>query len=272
MTGRSEPRARPLVVLAAAAFSTVALVLAGCGSSSTQSGSSRAGDTDGSIHGSVVVFAAASLKSSFSAIAAAFERVHPGVKVVASYGGSDSLAAQIRGGAPVDVFAAANTATMATVTKNGDADSPTVFAKNALEIAVPPSNPAHIASLADAARAGVKLALCAPSVPCGAAAAKAFDAANLTPHPVTLEQDVTSVLTKVELGEVDAGLVYQTDVKQAGAKAKGVNFAEASNALNSYPIAVVKTGKNPSAGAAFVDYVLSAHGQQVLSGEGFEKQ
>ena len=220
----------------------------------------------------MVVFAAASLKGTFTTLAAAFEHAHPGVKIVPSYGGSDTLAAQITQGAPVDVFAAASTATMSTVTKAGAASgTPEVFAKNELEIAVPPTNPNHVAALADVTKSGVKLALCAPTVPCGAAATKAFAAAKLTPHPVTLEQDVTAVLTKLELGEVDAGLVYQTDVKSAGSKVTGVNFAEAASAINTYPITVIKGTKNPSAAQAFVAYVLSAAGQQVLQTAGFQQ-
>jgi len=194
------------------------------------------------------------------------------VKVVPSYGGSDTLAAQITQGAPVDVFAAASTTTMGTVTTAGDGvGTPQVFAKNELEIAVSPSNPDHIASLADVTKSGVKLALCAATVPCGTAATKAFTAAKLTPHPVTLEQDVASVLTKIELGEVDAGIVYQTDVKSAGSKVLGVNFAEAASAINTYPIVAVKTGKNPTAAQAFVNYVVSAAGQQILQAAGFQQ-
>jgi molybdate transport system substrate-binding protein len=224
------------------------------------------------ISGTVVVFAAASLKGTFTTLAAAFEHANPGVKVVPSYGGSDTLAAQITQGAPVDVFAAASTTTMATVTKAGAASgTPQVFAKNELEIAVLPTNPNHVAALADVTKSGVKLALCAPTAPCGAAAAKAFTAAKLTPHPATLEQDVTAVLTKVELGEVDAGLVYQTDVKSAGSKVSGVNFAEAASAINTYPITVIKGARNPGAAQAFVAYVLSAAGQQVLRAAGFQQ-
>jgi molybdate transport system substrate-binding protein len=224
------------------------------------------------VSGTVVVFAAASLKGTFTTLVAAFERANPGVKVVPSYGGSDTLAAQITQGAPVDVFAAASTTTMATVTKAGAASgTPQVFAKNELEIAVPPTNPNHVTALADVTRSGVKLALCAPTVPCGAAATKAFAAAKLTSHPATLEQDVTAVLTKVELGEVDAGLVYQTDVKSAGSKVSGVNFAEATSAINAYPITVIKGARNPSAAQAFVAYVLSAAGQQVLRAAGFQQ-
>jgi molybdate transport system substrate-binding protein len=266
----------------------VALGLAGC-SSSTKAASSPSSAAPApsssapassapaavgtpSVSGTVVVFAASSLMATFTALATNFEQAHPGVKIVPSYGGSDTLAAQIVQGAPVDVFAAASTTTMATVTKASDGvGTPVVFAKNELEIAVSPSNPDHIATLADVTKSGIKLALCAATVPCGAAATKAFTAAKLTPHPVTLEQDVASVLTKVELGEVDAGIVYQTDVKGAGTKVLGVNFTEAASAINTYPIVVVKTGKNAVAGQEFLNYVVSPAGQQILQAAGFQQ-
>jgi molybdate transport system substrate-binding protein len=231
---------------------SVALCLSACSSSKKAASAPK-------LSGNVVVFAASSLKVTFTTLIADFETANPGLKVTPSYGGSDTLAAQITQGAPVDVFAAASTATMGTVTTAGDAvGTPQVFAKNELEIAVAPNNPEHIATLADVTKSGVKLAVCAAAVPCGAAATKAFAAASLTPHPVTLEQDVTSVLTKLELGEVDAGIVYQTDVKSAGTKVAGVNFAEAASAINTYPIAALKGAKNPTGAQAFVAYVLSA--------------
>jgi len=212
------------------------------------------------------------LKNTFTSLAASFEKARPGVTIVSSFGGSDTLAAQIVAGSPVDVFAAASAATMATVTNAHDTlTTPAIFAKNSLEIAVAPSNPMHVAGLTDLTKTSVKVALCAPTVPCGAAAAKAFASANLKPHTVTQEQDVTSVLTKVELGEVDAGVVYQTDVKSAGTKVLGVNFPEAASAINSYPIAVVTTGKNPTAAQAFVDYVQSSDGMAVLQAAGFQQ-
>jgi molybdate transport system substrate-binding protein len=249
---------RALCVLAAAGL------LAGCASS----GSKSAGA--GAVGGTLVVFAAASLKPTFTELAKEFEAAHDGVKVVLSFGGSDSLAAQISQGAPVDVFASANTSTMNTIVKANDAAAPSDFAKNSLQIAVPSGNPKDVQSLADVTKSRVKLALCAATVPCGSAAAKAFAAAGLDAHPVTLEQDVTSVLTKVELGEVDAGLVYRTDVKAAAGKVDGVDFAEASSAVNTYPIAQVTTGKNSRASRAFVAFVLSAAGQRVLQAAGFE--
>jgi molybdate transport system substrate-binding protein len=219
----------------------------------------------------VVVFAASSLKNAFTTIAADFEKAHPGAKVVSSFAGSDALATQISQGAPVDVFAAASLPTMAGVTAAGDAKGALNFARNQLEIAVPPGNPRHIASLSDVVKPDVKLALCALSVPCGAAATKVFAATALTPHPATLQQDVAAVLTTVELGEVDAGLVYVTDVLAAGAKVEGVPFPEAAKAVNTYPIAVVNTGHNHTAAQAFVDFVLSPEAQQVLRDAGFQQ-
>jgi molybdate transport system substrate-binding protein len=266
----AAPVTTPAASTAAASAATSSAAQAP--SSSAPASSAPAAVGTPSISGTVVVFSASSLMATFTTLATNFEQAHPGVKIVPSYGGSDTLAAQIVQGAPVDVFAAASTTTMATVTKASDGvGTPVVFAKNELEIAVSPNNPDHIASLADVTKSGIKLALCAATVPCGAAATKAFAAAKLTPHPVTLEQDVASVLTKVELGEVDAGIVYQTDVKGAGSKVLGVNFTEAASAINTYPIVVVKTGKNAVAGQEFLNYVVSPAGQQILQAAGFQQ-
>jgi molybdate transport system substrate-binding protein len=267
----SAPASSPAAP-AATASTPAASTPAAASSAPALASSAPASSAAGAISGTVVVFAASSLKAVFTTIIGNFEKEHPGVKVVPSYGGSDTLAAQIVQGAPVDVFAAASAATMATVTNANDGvGTPPLFAKNLLEIAVPPSNPAKITDLADTAKAGVKLALCAATVPCGAAAAKAYAAAKLTPHPVTLEQDVASTLTKVELGEVDAGMVYQTDVKGAGSKVLGINFPEAVSAINSYPIVAVKTGKNLAGGEAFATYVTSQAAQLVLQAAGFQQ-
>jgi molybdate transport system substrate-binding protein len=180
------------------------------------------------------------------------------------------LASQIASGSPVDVFAAASTKTMAVVADAKDAvGAPVTFARNKLEIATPPGNPAKIATLADTTRSGVQLVVCAATVPCGAAAVKLYAGARLVPKPVSLEPDVKSVLTKVELKEADAGLVYRTDVKAAGAKVKGVPFAESDKAIATYPIVGVGTGKNPATGAAFISYVLSSPGTAVLKAAGF---
>ncbi len=219
----------------------------------------------------VTVFAAASLTETFTSLGAEFEKAHPGVKVRFNFGSSATLAQQIVQGAPADVFAAASPATMKTVTDASlTSAEPSVFVRNRLEIAVPAANPGKVDELKDLTDPAVKVALCAEQVPCGAAALKALDAAGLKVKPVTLEQDVKATLTKVTLGEVDAALVYRTDVKAAGDKVKGIEFPEAEKAINDYPIAALK--KAPAAGLAgeFVKLVLSRQAAAVFTGAGFD--
>lgn len=239
-----------------------AVVLTGCNSSAASKSATP--------KRTVVVFAAASLKESFTAIAKQYEAKHAGVTVKLNFAGSDTLAASINAGAPVDVFAAASPKTLAIVTdaKHGKGE-PATFARNQLEIAVAPGNPKHVAGLTDTAKAGTKLVLCAATVPCGAAAQKAYAAAGVQPKPVSFELDVKSVLNKVELGEADAGLVYVSDVKTAGGKVDGIAFPESAKAIATYPIVGVDTGKDSADGKAFIAYVLSPAGQQVLTGNGF---
>jgi len=266
---------------AAAAGAAALLALTACSSSS--SGSSQAPDSgrpsasssasaSSKVSGTVVVFAAASLKESFTTLGKEFSQAYPGAKVVFNFGGSDTLAASITGGAPADVFAAASPKTMKTVTSAGDADgTPATFVRNQLEIATLPGNPDHIASLKDLTKSGLKVALCAKTVPCGAAAQTALTANNLTLTPVSYEQDVKSALTKVELKEVDASVVYRTDVKAAGGKVDGVDFPESAKAINAYPIVALKDAPNPTAAQAFIALVQSAEGQKVLGEAGFLK-
>jgi molybdate transport system substrate-binding protein len=160
---------------------------------------------------------------------------------------------------------------MTQVTDKGQASNPTNFVKNVMEVAVPPGNPAGISSVADLAKSGVKVALCQPQVPCGATAEKVFANAKITVKPVTLEADVKATLTKVALKEVDAGVVYVTDVKAAGAKVKGIEIPADVNASTAYPIAALSQAPNATGAKAFVDYVLSADGRQILADAGFEK-
>lgn len=210
----------------------------------------------------VTVFAAASLGGPFEQIAEAFEAEHPGVEVRLNFGGSSALATQIVEGAPADVFAAASPATMATVTDALAVESED-FATNVLEIAVASGNPGRITGIADFADPARTLALCAVEVPCGAASAKLFEAAGITPSVDTYEQDVKAVLTKVELGEVDAGLVYVTDVRAAGDRVEGIPVDSRPVA---YPIAALD---DSSDSAAFVAFVLSDKGQRILKAAGF---
>lgn len=217
----------------------------------------------------VTVFAAASLTNTFTELAKQFEADHKGTTVKLSFGGSSDLVEQIQSGAPADVFASADENNMDKL--GSDAENRKDFASNTLEIAVPPGNPAHIATFADLAKPGAKLVICAPEVPCGAATAQVAKDAGVTLKPVSEEQSVTDVLGKVTSGEADAGVVYVTDVKGAGDKVQGVTFPESSSAVNTYPIATVKDTKHTDLAQQFVDLVLGNAGQQVLADAGFGK-
>ncbi|MEO8261312.1 MAG: molybdate ABC transporter substrate-binding protein [Pseudolysinimonas sp.] len=219
--------------------------------------------------GTVTVFAAASLTAAFDALAAEFEQQHPEVDVVVNYGGSSGLATQITEGAPADVFAAANESTMARVVDAGDAGDTTVFTTNTLVLVTPAGNPAGVTGLADLANPDFAIALCDPAVPCGSAAQALLDTAGVTAAPDTLEEDVKAVLTKVQLGEADAGLVYVTDAHAPGVIVDIVYVPEAQEVVNRYPIAVLTGAPNPDAAQAWVDFVLSDAGQQALADAGF---
>ncbi|WP_433272063.1 molybdate ABC transporter substrate-binding protein [Actinosynnema sp. CS-041913] len=245
----------------ACALAVVAASLAGCGGADSPSG----------VSGDVTVFAAASLTETFTRLGKEFETANPGVRVRFNFAGSSALAQQINQGAPADVFASAAPANM---TQVGDAGgitgTPVVFARNKLRIAVPAGNPGRVSGLADFGVAEARIALCAEQVPCGAAARKAFEAAGVTPRADTLEQDVKAVLTKVRLGEVDAALVYQTDVRAAGDEVEGISFPEADKTVNDYPIAPLAKAPNAVGAQAFVDYVRSDRGRAALAEAGFD--
>jgi molybdate transport system substrate-binding protein len=244
---------------------------AGSSASSASAASSASETAGGAPSGTIHVFAAASLTEAFTTLGRQFERAHPGVKVVFNFGASSTLAQQINAGAPADVFASASTKNMDQVVSAGGATGSTAFVKNVMEIAVPPSNPAHVTSLKELAKSSVKVALCQAQVPCGATAQRAFHNAGITVTPVTLEADVKSVLSKVELGEVDAGVVYVTDVRSAGDKVRGVRIPSDTNASTTYPIATLTDSHNATAARAFVSYVLSSAGKAVLAADGFEQ-
>lgn len=267
MTG-SGCRTLQLTGAVAAALLALSACSASSGSGSARTPGSPPSSTKPS--GTVTVFAAASLKESFTALGKEFEKEHPGTKVAFSFGGSDTLAASITGGAPADVFAAASTKTMKVVTNAGGASgTPATFVRNQLEIATLPGNPDTISSLKDLTRPGVKVVLCDKAVPCGAAAQKALDASHLMLTPVSYEQDVKSALNKVQLKEADAAVVYRTDVKAAGGRVQGVEFPESAEAVNDYPITLLKNAPNAPAAEAFVALVRSAEGRRVLTEAGF---
>lgn len=247
-----HPGIRAVVAMAAV------LTLAGCGSAS--------GQTD---EQELTVFAAASLTDTFTELAGEFEKDHPGVKVTMSFGGSSDLVAQIEDGAPADVFASADTKNM---DKLGDlATDPRDFAANTLEIATPPGNPAKITGFQDLAKAGTKVVVCADEVPCGNATARMEARTDIDIRPVSEEQSVSDVLAKVTSGDADAGLVYVTDVAAAGDSVTGVEFEESDQVVNTYPISVLDGADDADLAQEFVDLVLSATGQKVLTDAGFSQ-
>lgn len=257
-----------------------AVTIAGCSSSTkgTSTGPAGAGSSTSTaspspsgVSGTITVLAAASLTEAFNTLIAQFQQANPGVTVKVSYGASSALAQQINNGAPADVFASAAVKNMQQVIDKGGASTSTNFVKNVMAIAVPPSNPAHIESIADLARSGVKVALCQQQVPCGATAYQVFKNAGITVTPVTEEADVKSTLTKVESDAVDAGVVYVTDVRAAGSKVKAITIPANVNASTEYPIATLTKAPNAAAAQAFVQFVLSAAGQSVLTADGFAK-
>jgi molybdate transport system substrate-binding protein len=214
--------------------------------------------------GTVTVLAAASLSAAFRMMARAFEEAHPGVKVELNFAGSQTLVQQIQQGAPADVFASADETNMQKLVASGEvAGAPQLFAHNALQIVVPAGNPKHIAGLADLAKPGLTIALCGPTVPCGRYAGEAFGRAGLAVPAASQELDVKAVVTKVALGEADAGIVYVTDVRAAGSKVEGVAIPKTSSVVAHYPITVLKSAQN-------VALVLSPEGQQVLATFGFQ--
>lgn len=246
----------------------LAVVLAGCSARDPDRRPPSPGSGAGP-SGDVTVFAAASLSDVFEGVGDAFEAAHPEVTVTLNFGGSSVLAEQLRQGATADVFAPADRSVMRAVEDGGLVTADDVFASNSLEIAVPAGNPAGVAGLGDFARPDLTVALCAADVPCGASARTAFASAGVTPLPDTLEQDVTSVLAKVRLGEVDAGVVYRTDVLAAGREVEGVLLPEEANVTNRYPIAPLVGAPNPDAAAAFVAFVLSDAARAIFEEAGF---
>ena len=260
----------------ALAVAGLALLLAGCGGgappaapapSAASSGASSAATESGT----VTVLAAASLTEAFGNLEKRFEADHPGVDVKLNFAGSSDLAQQIVNGAPADVFAAASDATMKTVTDAGlAAVSPTIFATNVLQIATAPGNPRGIASFADLANPDLKVVVCAPQVPCGAAAEKIEKAIGVTLSPVSEEADVKSTLGKVSSGDADAGLVYVTDVQAAGPDVSGIDFPEANQAPTNYPITVLKNAPQAALAKEFIDFVRGDAGRRELGAVGFQ--
>ena len=248
---------------AIATLTVAAALCSSCGNSAPAASSPSA------LSGTITVFAAASLTAAYTAIGKDFQTTHPGSIVKLSFGGSSTVVAQIQQGAIGDVLASADQPNMQKAVDSGlVAGSPSIFAHNRLEIVVGAGNPKHITGLSDLARSGLVVVLCAPAVPCGRYAIQSLQKAGVSVKPASQETDVKAVVSKVALGEADAGIVYATDVKAAGAAVQGVEIPLGQNVVADYPVAVLKDSQNAPLARAFVSYLLGA-GQPTLARYGF---
>jgi molybdate transport system substrate-binding protein len=247
-----------------------ALVLAVLAAACESTGAAGDDDATSDVSGELVVFAAASLTDAFDELSEAFVEANPEVEVVVNYAGSQTLASQIDEGAPADVFASSNTTQMDVVADAGElAGEAADFTANVLAIAVEPGNPLGIAGLEDLADPDLLLVLPAEEVPAGQYAREALDAAGVAVTPASLEQDVRAASSKVELGEADAAIVYASDILASNGRADGVAIPAEQNIPATYPVAVLADAPNPTAAEAFVAFVLSDAGQQILVSYGF---
>jgi molybdate transport system substrate-binding protein len=252
-------------------FAGLTLVVSACSSgSSTKSASAAASTTTAaSMTGSLNVYAAASLTGAFNTAKTALTAANPGLNLTYNFAGSNALVSQIQQGAPADVFASADTKNMQKLVTAGLVETPVIFARNKLEIAVAPGNPKNVTGLADLAKPGVTVVLEATGVPAGDYTRQVLASQHITVTPKSLETDVKSALAKVTSGEADATVVYVTDVAAAGAKVTGVPVADTLQPTITYPIAVVRATKNPAAAQAFVDSAVSGDVQKALEAAGF---
>lgn len=214
----------------------------------------------------LTIAAASSLTEAFTELGARFEEQHPDVTVRFTFAGSSTLAAQVTSGAPIDVLATASASTMQVAVDSGDVAEPDVFATNSLAIAVPVGNPAGITELTDLADPDVTVVVCAPQVPCGAAAQTALDRSGITLTPASLEPDVRAVLAKVVADEADAGIVYRSDVTAGGGRVEGIDIPDEQNAVTEYLIGATSTADDRA--QQFIDLVLGSTGQEVLARSG----
>lgn len=226
-----------------------------------------AGCSDSTDDDTVTVFAAASLTDAFTELGEAYQRTDPDVEVEFSFASSSDLARQVVEGAPVDVYASADIANMDKVTDAGvAAGTPIVFATNGAGIIVAAGNPLGITGLDDLAERDLVVVICAPEVPCGTYAQEIFERAGVDVTPDSLEENVRGVVTKVTLGEADAGIVYRTDVTAAGDRASGVELPDEIDIVAEYPIVSVS---GDGAADRFVEFVTGPLGQDILASYGF---
>ncbi|WP_374068798.1 molybdate ABC transporter substrate-binding protein [Rhodococcus sp. CX] len=253
--------------IVAALIGTV-LTLAACGTSDDSASETTASTPESAE--TITVFAAASLKATFTQLGTQFESAHPGSTVEFNFAGSSDLVAQITQGAPADVFASADTANMDKAAEAGVVSGdPVNFATNTLTIVTEPGNPQGITSFADLTRPGLKVVVCAPQVPCGTATSRIETQTGVDIQPVSEESSVTDVLGKVTSGQADAGLVYVTDATNAGDKVTAVPFPESADAVNTYPIALLEESQNPQLASKFLEFVTGDDARTVFAEAGF---
>ena len=248
------------------AAALVLFLAAACGNAGGGSAPARAG----TVRGSITVLAAASLLEPFTDLGRRFEDLHPQASVRFSFDASSTLARQVEAGAPADVLATADEASMAPVAEAGLVSPPAVFARNRLAILVAAGNPLGVGGVADLDRSNLDLVVCAPEVPCGRLAGEVLRRAGVAARPRSFEPNVKGVVSKVTLGEADAGIVYASDVRAAGDQAEGIEIPPAHNVVATCPVAVVRAAPNPGAAARFVELVRSEEGRRVLAAAGFE--
>lgn len=229
------------------------------------------GDGAGAGDRSIRVLAAASLTDAFEQVAVAFEAAHPGLAVELSFAASSSLRAQILDGLPADVFASADAADMDAVVDAGAAVHAALLARNHLQIVVPAGNPGGVSGLEDFGDGGLLLGLCAEEVPCGRLARLALDEAGVSAAVDTHEPDVRSLLTKVEAGELDAGIVYATDVLAAGDAVEGIEIPPEHDVAAPYLIAVLAASEDADLAEAFVAFALAEEAGAILAAHGFDE-
>ena len=269
MTLALSRRRTATVVVTAALLIPLATACGSSDDTKKDAGAAPSGSAAGAPEAKLTVLAASSLTDVLKTAISAYEKENPGTKLTPSFAGSQDLAAQVQQGAPADALITADTKTMDGV--KADVGTPSVIAKNRLVIATVAGNPEKITSLEDLADPELKVVLAAPEVPVGRYSKQVLDAQKIDVKPVSQEVDVRSVLSKVQLGEADAGIVYKTDAATATGKVDAVEIPDAQNAVASYPAATVKASKNKAAAAAFVAWLTTPEAQKILRAAGFQK-